>query len=213
MTLLINWQRSIEQIVVASKDCRLLGLTSARRGAGVSLICRRVGKTMAVNGMKTLVVALSEPQGSLLWNAADKPAAAGAVRASIVPSTHGYDLLPAFDAEGRSIAANVVQLRQLLDTELADYTRIILDLPPISQVSADGLSAVAVSVICDRILLVCEIGADRKGEVAEAVSLLRSAGATVSGIVANEHKRVDPWERLSNNRFFRRGRPAAAVQK
>ena len=184
----LNSQLSIEQIVVANKSCRLLGLTSVRHGAGVSLICRRVAKTMAVNGMKTLIISLSKTKGNPSWVSSDKPVAASTLRAAIVPSRYGYDLLPAYNSEGRPIALNVMQLRHLIDAELADYNRIVFDLQPLSQVDAEGLSTVAVSVICDRTLLVCAIGTDLRGEVSEAVSILRGAGATLAGIVSNEYR-------------------------
>ena len=196
MTLL-NWQRSIEQIAVANKNCRLLGFASVRPGAGVSLICRRVAKTMAVNGMKTLLVSFSEPPtnaSAANHDKQDKLSAATILRANVVPSRHGYDLLPLCGSEG----LNVVLLRNTFESDFADYGRIIFDLPPISHVAADGLSTVAVSVICDRVILVCLVGTDRRGEIAEAVSLLRAAGATVSGLVANEYQVVSPWPR-----FFR----------
>lgn len=211
MTLL-NWQRSVEQIVVASKNCRVLGFTSVHRGAGVSLISRNVAKTMAANGMRTLIIAMSEMQANPKWSSSDKPVTAGARRASILPATHGYDLLPGCDVDGRPIASNVVQLRQVLDAEFAEYNHIILDLPPVSHVAADGLSTVAISVICDRTLLVCAIGTDRSGEVAETVSLLRSAGATVSGIVANEFKRAETWQSMLKRFSKRRNNVAAPAQ-
>lgn len=210
MTLL-NWQRSIEQIVVANKSYRLLGFTSVHRGAGVSLICRHVAQTMAVNGMKTLIITLSDAHASPSWTTSDKPVASGALRSTIVPSRHGYDVLPGCDSEGRPVAPNIVQLRHVLDTELADYNRIILDLPPISSVAEDGLSTVAVSVVCDRTLLVCAIGSDRKGEVAEALALLRGAGATVTGIVSNELQRAQSWRSIFSI-FSKRAKRRASAQ-
>lgn len=193
---LLNWQRSVEQIVVANKGFRVLGFTSVRRGAGVSLMCAHVAKTMAVNGMKTLVIALSEAFHGHSWVSADKPVTASALRAAIVQSKYGYDLLAGCDSEGRPIVSNIVQLRQLLDVEFSDYNRVIIDLPPISHVANDGLSTVAMSVICDRMLLVCAIGSDRKGEVSEAVALLNGAGATLSGVISNEYQRVDPMQTI-----------------
>lgn len=195
MTLL-NWQRSIEQIAVANKNCRLLGFASVHPGAGVSLICRRVANTMAVNGMKTLLVSFSELStnaSAVIHDKQDKLSPAN-LRRNVIPSKHGYDLLPLSGSEG----LNVVLLRNTFEADFADYSRIIFDLPPISHVAADGLSTVAVSVICDRVILVCLIGTDRRSEIAEAVSLLRAAGATVSGLVANEYQVASPWPR-----FFR----------
>ncbi len=193
MTLL-NWQRSIEQIVFANKGSRVLGFTSIHRGAGVSLICRRVAKVMSMNGMKTLVISVS---GAPTFGAAtEKSLSPGALSLAIVPSMHGYDCLPSNDVDGRPLASNVTQLRQLIDGELSGYARIVLDLPPISHTTSSGLSSVGISAICDRTLLVCMIGRDRRTELTEALSLLRGAGAWIAGIVSNEYQHVDPWQNL-----------------
>lgn len=213
MTLL-NWQRSIEQIVVANKGARVLGFTSIHSGAGVSLICRRVAKTMSVNGMKTLIISISDTPAFAVHSPADRPAA-GAISAAIVPSIHGYDCLPGNDIDGRPFASNVIQLRQMIDGELSGYQRIILDLPPISHDASDGLSSVGISAICDRTLLVCVVGTDRRTELSEAVALLRGAGARIAGIVSNEYKRVDPWQSLLqmfSRRRSKRGRSGVTAQ-
>lgn len=197
MTLL-NWQRSIEHIVVANKGCRVVGLTSVRSGAGVSHIGRGMAKSIAETGARTLVIMLSQMSSA----GSDQPAPAGELRASIVPSVHGYDIFSGNDSDGRPIALNARELRQALENELAEYDRIILDLPAICEDAGNGLRAVSVAPICDRVLLVCLVGSDRSTEIAEAAALLRGAGAVVSGVIANEYKRVDPRAILAKFDIF-----------
>lgn len=192
---LLSWQRSIEQIVLTTKGARLLGFTSVRRSTGVSLLCRQVAKASSDAGFKTLLVMLSESQGRGGRGNASK-AAAASLRSYIVPSLNGYDLLPGRDGDARPLDFNAVRLREVLQTELTDYDRIICDLPPVSDETGDGLSAGTTAGMCDSVLLVCCIGEDRWGQVSEAAALLRRVGANVSGVVSNEYKRVNPWRGL-----------------
>lgn len=190
MTLL-NAQRSIEQIVIANKDCRVLGITSVRRGAGVSLICRGVAKAMAATGEKTLLVCTAQ---SGARTASAQPARPPL--ASVCVSPQGYGVLSVYSVDKDPLVSNALQLRQLLDTDFVDYSRIIVDLPPVMEEEGDALSVVALAPTCERVLVVCVIGSDGSAELSESVSLVRGAGARVSGIISNEFKRVDPWHKL-----------------
>lgn len=188
MTLL-SWHRSIEQIVVANKDCRILGVTSVRVGSGVSLICRRMAKAMAASGAKTLIVNLSLPAES----------AAGAVHGripSVVPSIHGYDVVSGYDPDGNPTFSNALRLSEMLDTDFSTYARIILDLPPVSGETNEAYSPVTLAPVCDRLNVVCVVGTDTRTELHDAVALLQGAGGSVSAIIANEYKKVDTWTTL-----------------
>ena len=149
---------------------------------------------MAANGAKTLVVSLSN---SHLQEAA--PPSARRV-ASVIPSAHGYDILPCFDAEGQPVDSNAFHLREAHDKEFAGYERIILDLPPVLDQRANDSSALALAPLCERILMVCVIGETEATELSEAVSLLRGAGGIVSGIISNEYAVRDPWRLLNKLR-------------
>lgn len=195
----LNWKRSIGQIVMANKGCRLLGLTAVRHGAGVSTICRRAATLMATGGAKTLVVCLSEPHASATRHGSEKPTSA--LRSAIVPSLHGYDLLNCPDSDGLLATLNAVQLRDILDNEFSDYDRIIIDLPPLCDDTSDGLSTAGIATVCDRVLLVCVVGVDHRAELAEAAAILHSSGATLAGVVSNEYKRVDFMDYLRKSRF------------
>lgn len=202
MTILTA-QRSIEQIAITSKGSRIIGFTSVRHGSGVSTISRSVAKAIAQSGSKTLLVPLAALQEAPPLVKTDTKAG-GHLRASVAPSPHGYHLVAESSAALKSI--NAVRLREMLDTEFSDYDRIVMDLAPICDPAAgDGPGTVALSAVCDRLLLVCVIGNDRGREVTEAVSLLRSAGAPLSEIVSNEYARVDFW-----NVIRRRSKTAAA---
>lgn len=198
----LNWKRSVGQIVMANKGRRLLGFTAVRRGAGVTTISRRVASTMAAGGEKTLMVCVSELYGRAARNGADNnPAGAGALRAEIVPSAHGYDILNGTDGDALMATYSAVQLRDVLDNELAEYARIVLDLPPVCDDASDSISSASFATVCDGVVLVCLLGTDRRSEIAETAAILNSSGAKLAGIVSNEHKQKDFTSNLLQSRF------------
>lgn len=195
---LLGWQRSIEQIILTSTNARnrVLGLTSVRRGAGVSLVCRHLAKTVGVGGSKALLVDMSEPPESPPINS-ERQWSVAAIRERIVPSVHGYDLLAGHAGEGDyGLFGNLPRLREMLASEFLDYDRIIVDIPAILDAAETGFNAVAAAAICDRLLLVCAVGTDKRAELSEAVSLLKGAGVAISGVISNEHQRIDAREEI-----------------
>jgi Mrp family chromosome partitioning ATPase len=183
---LMNWQRCIEQIVLANQQEKLLGFTSARRGAGVSLTSRLTAMTIASAGTKTLLVDMSDP-GSLVVRHDNRPPLAKDLREHIVSTEHGYDLLPGRHDVERLAFARLPRLREMLLTEFMDYKQVVIDLPPILEALGGGFNTITAAAICDRLLLVCTVGTERRSEVVGVVSLLRSSGITLSGVVSNEH--------------------------
>ena len=179
-----NWQRSIEQIALRNRRYRILGLTSARRGAGVSVISRLLARTLATSGSNTILVDLSHPQGGAAPEISAAPV--GSLRAFITPSAHGFDLLAGTTPEVHRAATNLLALRELLMHDLSKYQHIILDFPPILDDDQTGFSTVLAATICDGLLLVGAVGKDKRAELVEALSLLRSSGTTISGVVSNE---------------------------
>jgi Mrp family chromosome partitioning ATPase len=198
-----NWKRSISHIALANKGFRLIGFTGVSRGAGVSTISRRVACSMADSGEKVLVVSVSEIQGRTVRAAGGDAAAAGALRAEIVPSVHGYDLLSGPTSDTLLAALGAVQFRENLDGDLAEYSRVVLDLPPICDESGDSVGSTSFAAICDRVLLVCLLGVDRKAEIAEASAILNGAGAPLSGVVSNEFKHENIIRTFLRSRLVR----------
>ena len=190
MTLL-NWQRCIEQIVLANQQEKILGLTSARRGAGVSQISRLTAMTIATTGAKTLLVNMSEP-GSLVVRYDNTSPMAKDLREHIVSTEHGYDLLAGRHDVVRLAFARLPRLREMLLNEFTDYKHVVIDLPPILEALGGGFNTITAAAICDRLLLVCALGRERRSEVVGVVSLLRSSGIALSGVVSNEHSRPNP---------------------
>jgi Mrp family chromosome partitioning ATPase len=215
---LVNWQRSIEQIMLSSTDSktRVLGLTSVRRGAGLSLVCRQLARTVAAAEFKTLLVDMSKPRGGVAVDTTRSPAPTE-VRTSIVPSGDGYDVLRGRAGdEWRSLFGSLPRLRETLGTDLEDYTRIVLDMPPIIDDLDTGINSIALAAICDRLLLVCAVGRDTRSELSKSVALLRGAGITLSGIVSNEQLQVDPraeFGQLASAWRFRRPRAHSAAAR
>jgi Mrp family chromosome partitioning ATPase len=190
---LLNWQRSIDQIVLtpSAQTNRVLGLTSSRRGSGVSLICRAVAKTLAAAGNRTLLIDLSEAPAS---RASPDAAASGAPPPDNVVrfDADGYDVCTPLAVAAGAPPLSLPRVRIMLAADFSAYHRIVIDMPPVFDDAESALSPIAMAALCDRLMLVCLIGRDTRTEVLEVASLLHSAGAELAGVVANEYQRVDP---------------------
>lgn len=191
-----NWKRSIEQIALTNARHRVLGLTSARRKSGVSLMCRLIARTLASSGTKTLLVDMSAPNPTAA-DADGMPLTAGALRGCIVPTAYQFDLLSGVENEEQRAFANLPRLRELLLNDLSDYQHVVLDLPPMLESDIGVFNKLAAAALCDRLLLVCAIGKDKQAEITEVAGLLRGAGVALSGIISNERDRVDTWQEVA----------------
>ena len=186
----INWQRTIDQIILTGtgSDDRLLGLTSVKRGSGVSLVCRYLARTLAADRMRVLLLDLSEAR-SASSGAVSNHQNYEFVRDQIITSAHGYDLLSAHGTDSQDgPLVDLPQLRELLGTALSNYSRIVIDMPPLLDGSASGVNAVAAGSMCDRLLIITRIGHDKRGELTDVLSMLRDAGVRPSAILANKFK-------------------------
>lgn len=192
-----NWQRSIEQIVLTATNQRnrVLGLTSLNRGAGVSMICRHLARTFASSGNSALLIDMSWAQAT---SGIAVAASSAMFRETIVSSGHGYDVLSVGgEGAGSAVFGNLPRFREMLRTDFADYDRFVIDMPPILETAEAGFSTVAAAAMCDRLMLVCAVGVDKRSEVSSVVSMLKGAGVALSGIISNEYARVDAREQLA----------------
>ena len=184
----LSWQRTIDQIILTGStgNDRILGLTSLRRESGVSLISRYIARTLATDRQQVLLLDLSNAQSSVSTDLS-QTRNLDLLRRYIVSSGQAYDVLTA-QAEEPAHGALVEPpgLRELLQVTLADYARVVIDLPPVLYESALGVNSVAASAICDRLMLVTRIGRDKRGELTEVVSMMNGAGIQPSSLLANE---------------------------
>ena len=186
----VNWQRSIDQIILTGTggDDRILGVTSIKHGAGVSLISRSLARTLAADRLRVLLLDLSGAS-AVFSKEADNAAAPDLVREHIVPSDQGYDVLVArAGGPSESALVDLPSLRELLKTELVEYACIVVDIPPVLNEFALGVNSVAAGAMCDRLLLVTRMGHDKRAEMTEVMSLLGGAGIRPSALLANEFK-------------------------
>lgn len=203
----LSWQRSIEQIVLSGtgRSDRVIGLTSVHSGAGVSLICRHIARTIASSGRSALLIDMSKPQ----------PISNPAIREDIATTPYGCDVLAGLAEDGsRALFDDLPRLREMLTTDFAGYDRIVIDMAPIFDNTDTGFNSVAAAAVCDRLFLVCAVGTDSRAEIASAVSLLKGAGVPLSGLISNEYMRVDvrkqlaglvmPWARKQAQRWAQR---------
>jgi Mrp family chromosome partitioning ATPase len=190
-----RWQSSIEQIMLASArpQERVLGLTSLRPGAGVSLVCRHLARTAAASELKTLLLDMSGSHTPIsTWRPGhDK------ISNWITPAVGGYDYIKVHtDETTRPLFGSQAKLRAAYRAELDQYELVVVDLPPLLEPSELGPNPVAVAGSCDRVLLLCAVGRDTRSQLADAISLVEAAGGKLAGLVANEHLYQRPLERF-----------------
>jgi Mrp family chromosome partitioning ATPase len=195
---LARWQNSIEQIMLAAvrPQERILGLTSLRPGAGVSLVCHHIARTAAAGEFKTLLLDISEPHtpdGPVrTWRPGhDK------ISNLITPTVGRYDYLKIrTDEATRPLFCNPAKLRSVYRTELEQYALVVVDLPPLLEPSELGPNPVAAAGSCDQVLLLCAVGRDTRSELADAISLVGGAGGKLAGLVSNEYLYEQPLEQI-----------------
>ena len=195
---LAHWQNSIEQIMLAAvgQQERVLGLTSLRPGAGVSLVCHHIARTAAAGEYKTLLFDISEPQTRdtpvRTWRPGHER-----IGNLITPTVGRYDYLKVrTDEATRPLFCNPTRLRSVYRTEFEQYALVVVDLPPLLEPSELGPNPVAAAGSCDQVLLVCAVGRDTRSELAEAISLVGGAGGRLSGLVSNEFLYEQPLEQI-----------------
>ena len=211
---LARWQNSIEQIMLAAvgQQERILGLTSLRPGAGVSLVCHYIARTAAAGEFKTLLLDISEPQTRDAPVRSWRPGYDGI--SNLITSTVGrYDYLKVrTDEATRPLFSNPARLRSVYRTEFEQYALVIVDLPPLLEPTELGPNAVAAAGSCDQVLLVCAVGRDRRSELAEAISLVGGAGGRLAGLVSNEFLYEQPLDHMGRLASLLRGVPRVVAR-
>ena len=180
-----SWTRQIEQAMLAiiNANLRIVGITSPESGAGVSVVSRLLAASFGRAGRKTLLVSLSRPvtSSSNAWSP-------GQSKASdfITTDIHGFDVLDcAPTRQTRARFNHADQIREVFGDELKQYDMVLVDLPPINELSGDTINSVAASVACDAVVMVCAIGDTSRPDLRRAQKLLRQAGAQVLGSITN----------------------------
>lgn len=181
-----NWGRSIEQLLLIAVESkvRVLGVVSPDSNSGVSSLCHQLAEASQNAGWQTLLADFSETsEGS-----ADDEWNPGETQPRITRSNrHAYDLLRVrITPATRSRFNNIGALQQALNDDLKRYDRIIVDLPPVLDASADALNPVAAARACDTVVMVCMAGRITRGRLAGAVSSLDAVSVRLGGLIIND---------------------------
>jgi hypothetical protein len=208
------WIRPVEQIVLSEigQSDRIIGFTAPDPHSGVSQLSHVVAEVFALSGFNTLLVDLATPiQDSPAQLVQEPPLAlwlpgTGDSKTHIVHHERGFDFVTARVAKGTRFAFNnISQIRQVLSGELAEYTKVIMNLPPINEHCSELINPAAAAASCDSVLLVCVRGRVTRPQLKNAVGLLRAARCRLVGTVLLEGDYVTAGVEISRTlrRVFR----------
>ena len=191
MTVL-QWQRSIEQIILTSagQGKRVIGLASIQGKSGVGLVAHDLARTLSAGGSATLRI-----DASGLFTPGTEAHAwtprADRFRPFITSTTDGYDFLCILSASSAGNpahgSASIPILKEHFADELSNYQRVIIELPYLREPPSTALNPLTFAIFCDPLLLICGVGRDRVSELRSAVKMLASVGVKISGVIANQH--------------------------
>lgn len=214
-----SWTRPIEQIVLSEtgQRDRIIGFTAPEPHSGVSRLSHDVAEVFALSGFNTLLVDLSPSVRDSPQPVQDSPQplwlpGTGNSRTCITRHERGFDFVTARMTVGTRFSFNNVnQIRQMLSVELADYAKVVLDLPAIHDLRSQVVNPVAGAAACDSVLLVCVRGGVTRARLKSAVELLRAAGCKLTGTVLNGENYDTSGAEISRavRRVFRSAPPIA----
>lgn len=182
----------------------VVGITAAARGEGVSTVAANLAASLARRGEGRVLLVdavLDAPAQQRVFQRALAPGLIDvlqsgkddAVAASDVSGLHllttgdvrrtarGKDRRAAMDWAYDRLATSIESLEQRWR---AEYTHVILDLPPVGRVA----SAARIAAACDAVLLVAAADAHRWQVPAHALERLEQFGVEVAGIVLNKRR-------------------------
>jgi hypothetical protein len=183
-----SWRRPAEQILLTSLESghRTIGFTAPNVNAGVSTLSQVSAEIFARSGFKTLLLDLTQPMRDPFLAAGWAPGH-GDAKKWIARHERGFDYLIARPTPETQFAFNnVASIRELLTIELADYAKILLDLPPLSEQRTDPINPHAAAAACDSVLLVCVRGQLAQSRLESAVKAAKAAGCKMTGVVLND---------------------------
>lgn len=180
--------RAIEQIALSSvaNGHRIIGFTAPERHSAVSTVARSTAEVFANSGLSTLYIDLTRPvektPAGPIWSPGeDDP------KRCIFRRNDGADRLVARPTAGtQSAFNNVTGVRQSLAKELAEYSKIVIDIPPILEVTNHQINPIAAAAACDAVLMICVRGQLTHQQITQAMEMIRSAGGKITGTVLNE---------------------------
>jgi hypothetical protein len=176
--------RPMERIVHAAirNQSRVIGFSGLRARSGTSTLAGIAATLMHRAGINVLLVDLTRPVQDGLgstWT----PGGSDASRA-VARGERDINMLVAWPTpRTQFLFNNFEQLEETFAIELADFDRIIVDLPALDGSGSDRISAVAGAAACDELILVVPRGRVTADEAASAAEAARSLALPVTGAV------------------------------
>lgn len=174
---------------LGDSGCQVFGVTSPNPAEGKSLTAANVAIAFAMLGKPTLLIDgdMRKPSIARLWRIHPK---------SGLSDLLAGDTCQVFDVEGIPLSILPVgkvppdpsemlasaAFQDEMEAFRGQYAYIIIDLPPANEVA----DAQIVSRLVDGMVLVVRAGCTKERELAEAESILTSAGSRICGVVIND---------------------------
>lgn len=179
----------------ADSPLRVIAVTSALPGEGKTTVTALLGRAMAENGYKTLMVDADLRRSTLSTNLGVHPAGglsmvlSGNVDEAAIRGTFAENLyvLSAGPKPPNSVALlSSAKMRTFLREARSQYQCIILDTPPLLSVA----DARVLAPITDGVLVVARAGKTKKELISRAWNQVIATGARGLGVVLNGHERT-----------------------
>lgn len=176
--------RPIERIVHGAirNHSRVVGFSGIRPRSGTSTLAGVAATLMHRAGINVLLVDLTRPvqdDPGATWT----PGGSNAVRA-VARGERDVNVLVAWPTpRTQFLFNNFEQLQATFATELADFERIVVDLPAFDGSGPDSISPLAGAAACDELILVVPRGRVTAEDAAAAATTARSLGLPLTGAV------------------------------
>ena len=171
---------------------KVFQMTSPLPGDGKSTVAANVGCSIAQSGKRTLLIDLDlrSPRLSLRFNLESKVGLTNVLNGEMGPAEaihqtpiENLDILPCGPLPANPAEAlTLAELGDVFQWARDNYDFVIVDTPPLLMVSDPAV----VTTYVDAAMLVMRIRRRCKPNAKEAISMLRSAGARVVGVVINK---------------------------
>ncbi len=178
--------RRMTKIVATARaqSAKVIGVTGARAGIGVSVASRELASAFASFGTPTLLADLSR---TALGAPPCAEPAVGTSLLEMATEVRPQLAVVSFGGGAGQLSVSESEIRNgIADAVVKGFT-VILDLPPVLEATGGPTaSLVAVSGICDLVFLVSLSGEMKHKELAACVETSRTIGLKLGGLILND---------------------------
>ncbi|MGE8942925.1 hypothetical protein ACO2I3_13505 [Leptospira interrogans] len=178
--------RRMTKIVATARaqSAKVIGVTGARAGIGVSVASRDLANAFASFEMPTLLVDVSR---AAVGGQPSVEPAAGTLLLEMATEVRPQLAVVSFGDQAGQLSLSQSELRSGIAEAVAQGFTVVLDLPPVLEATGGPTaSLVAVSGICDLVFLVSLSGEMKHKELAACVETSRTIGLKLGGLILND---------------------------